>query len=161
MAHVGRFYELANRRDMCNSVVHHNRSWPKTFLVSAQFEILDPGPVPDFALDIPATIWGNDWSSDIEYRSETFLVYGQSAHWRIRQVNYNKPDHYQFVRFDLWSDHSVGWSLNNNLIPGRCDILSHSATFGNTSFNDPDHAWWPGTTPRWQIFAAAKPWASS
>jgi len=161
MAHVGRFYPLANRRDLCNSVPNHNRSWPKAFNVNAAVARIVPPFQNQVLPQILAPQWGDEWGDQIEYRSAPYLVFGKLAHWRIKQINYNKPDHFQYVRFELWSDHSVGWSLNNNFNGARCDILNYSSTFGLASISEPDLDWWGAASVSWQIFAGAAGWPPS
>jgi len=142
MAHVGKFYKLHFRRDLCLGCIQNNRAWPEAFRSDAS---IAPQQPQQPTIIIPPTLVlpvGDQTSSDLRWKSDAIMILGRPCTIRIEFAGFDLPLQRVKILWEIWdATHRVAHKEITNETPGQCDRFFLDAGFPRPLVND-HPAWW-------------------
>lgn len=151
MAHIGKFYKLLVRRDLCVGCLQNNRGLPEAWRVGGEIRVTAP-TLKIFTVPVKLlTLITDEWSSAPSWESEPFVIAGHTARLRFVWGGWDFDRQVTKLFMHVWDGVSRGNSLPNFIVGNRCDDYHISTSFGNQTMNQIDKVWWGGTAVDWRM----------
>lgn len=160
MAHVGKFYPLLPRRDLCLGCKNHNRSLALHWSISCTVSVSAFGAPIVNTQFAPAELITDPWSSQPEWRTDWINQSGRQFRYLISFDGWDYEQQLTFVRVRILDATDVRLMFRmRNTAPGVCSIFPGSfAPYVPLYF---DSGYWGGFFQYGSCSAGARGWSQT
>lgn len=157
MSHVGKFYPLLDRRDLCLGCTNHNRSFGRSYAISCTIVTsASPATIVNTRFE-PAELISPAWSSQPTWRTKFLHDHGREFRYTQFLDGWDFEKQLTFVRIQIHDATDLRMELRlRNTAPGFASIFPGSfAQYTPLYF---DHAYWGGFFSSGQCDTGAIQW---